>query len=372
MTKEKLISNQCSRCGAPLVKRKNELFCEYCRTSYVLPQDYVDLSSRINQEENNSRFSDDYATDSMQSTITRPQSQLRERKSPVGITLLIFVGIIAIFWVLLNGSDKKGGSSIVSENKQTELDMFSINSSAMPDEYPADFIHNQPLSIGVLIDEISHSEFEIRIYAKNELDRIIYANNKTDQLNIASVSVEDSVGNQYLCDIDNLFTGNKKVEPDDIARVGKLDCTPGYIPSEVKYIKLNVVLTNWGAYNFQIPLDLDFNELEIKHFLDRYDDKFEIKTRINATIPQYIVIHYEDISVIDDNGNYYQYDNCVSSSFTGFDKYPNFIDLADRYTGSQFTCYFKSPIPYEVNAITFIMNIRGNTITHTFTTDTIK
>lgn len=373
LTKEKLITNQCSRCGAPLVQRKNELFCEYCQTRYVLPQEYVDLSRSNNQEEKYSRFSDDYATDSPQPTITLTQSQQRERKSPLGGILLVIFGIVAILMVLFNNSDRKVESSIISESQKTELDMFSMNSSAMPDEYPSDFIHNQPLSIGVLLDKISHSEFVIKVYAKNELDRTIFANSKTDQVIISSVGVEDSLGNQYSCDINNKFNGIDKVEPEDIARVGELDCAPGYIPPEVKSINLNVVLTNWGDYDFQIPLDLNFNELEIEHFLDRYDDKFEINTKINATIPQYIVINYDDISVIDDNGNYYQYDNCGSSFFTGFDKYPNFIDLAERYSpGSQFTCEFISPIPYEVNAITFIMNIRGNTVTHTFTTDTIQ
>jgi len=373
MTKEKLISNQCSRCGAPLVKRKNELFCEYCRTSYVLPQEYVDLSGGENEEENNNRFSESLATDNFRSTIPSSLSQQRERKSPLGGILLVIVGIVAIFMVFFNNSDRKGDSNLISESQKTELDMFRMNSSAMPDEYPSDFIHNQPLSIGVMIDKITHSEFVIKVYAKNELDRTIFANSKTDQVIISSVGIEDSVGNQYSCEISNEFTGIDKVEPGDIARVGVLDCTPGYIPSQVKYIELNLVLSNWGDYDFQIPLDLNFNELEIKHFLDRYDDKFEINTKIYANIPQYIVIDYGDISVIDDIGNYYQYDNCGSSFFTGFDEYPNFIDLAERYSpGSQFTCDFKSPIPYEVNAITFIMNIRGNTVTHTFTTDTIQ
>lgn len=376
MTEKKILANQCSKCGAPLVQRKNELFCEYCKTSFKLPQEYIDYSKGDEQEEKNSLVSENPVIVSQQPTIIPPQFQPRVRKTPVGLLLLVIVGLFIFLWFSFKGFGKKDISGTKDLNEQTELQMYRMNSLAMPDEYPADFIHNQPLSIGVMLDRISYSGFSVSIFAKNELDRTIYANLKTDQMIISSIGITDSTGNQYSCEINNEFTGvYDEMEPEDIAKIGQLYCTPGLIPPEVKFINLKVAFTNWGNYDFQIPLDLDFQELRIKYYLTRQDDSFNIEPVFYATIPQYIVINYDDISVIDDNGIYYPLEYCDDHATIGrlSDEYTFFIDLAEQYDhGFDFFCHFNAPIPYEVNAITFVMNIRGNTVTHTFTTDTVQ
>jgi len=376
MTEKKMFANQCGKCGAPLIQRENELFCDYCKTSFKLPLGFVDYFKSNEQKEENNNLSNNPVTVSQQPTIISSQLQTQVRKTPVGLILLAIAGIFIFLWFSIIGSGKKDISSKKDPNQQTEMQMFRMNSSAMPDEYPADFIHSEPLSIGVMLDNISYSEFSISIYAKNELDRTNYANLKTDQMIISTVDIEDSLGNQYSCEVNNEFTGSyDEMDPEGIAKIGELNCIPGLIPPDVKYIGLKVAFTNWGNYDFQIPIDLNIQEIRIEYNLNRHDDSFDIEPVFYATIPQYIVINYKDISVIDDNGNYYPLEYCDDYSTIGreSDKYIFFIDLAERYDpGSFFYCHFNSPIPYEVNAITFVMNIRGNTITHVFTTDTVQ
>jgi hypothetical protein len=376
MTDKRIIAKQCSRCGAPLVQHRNELICEYCKTSYSLPQEYFDHSTDVEKEDNFSKPPTDPINTSQQSTINSPQFQQKTRKTPVVFILVVIIGITIFLCLTLMGFWKKDKVSTSDPNQETELQMYRMNSSAMPDEYPADFVHNQQLSIGVILKTISYTDFSINIFAENELDRTISANLKSDQMIISTVNMKDSLGNQYSCEINNEFTESyQEMEPNDIARIGLLYCTPGFIPPEVKYIDMEVTFTNWGNYNFQIPLDLNFQELKIEYNLTRNDDSFEIEPEIYAAIPQYIAIKYDDISVIDDNGNYYPLEYCDDYATMGreSENYEYFIDMANHYSsGSFFHCHFSKPIPYEVNAITLVMNVRGNTVTNTFKMDTVK
>ena len=93
MTEKRILANQCSKCGAPLVQRKNELFCEYCKTSFKLPQEYVDNFRGDAQGERFIRISENPVTVSQQPTIIPSQIQPRVRKTPIGLILIVIVGI---------------------------------------------------------------------------------------------------------------------------------------------------------------------------------------------------------------------------------------------------------------------------------------
>ena len=377
MTDSKLIIKQCQRCGASLVQRGNELYCEYCRTSYQLPKNYSDQNEKGEAENRHvpPSFSRLTPPPPIVQYTDLPTAQPKKRARSIWIIAIIVVSGLCGLFAMISSQQKE--TKVSDPNSETELAMYRRNSSAMPDEYPSAFIHGTDLSLGAILDSLSPNEFGVDIYAKNLLDRTIEANKKTDQFIISEVEVSDSLGNSYNCEIWNEFEdAYDSMDPGGIALIGRLVCAPGTLPPETKSITVHAYFTNWGDYIFQISTDLDINELQYDYSLIQYENSFKISTSIYAVIPQFIAIKYSDISLIDDKGNYYAFDHCDSNN-SGFnsssDEFDLFMDLAERYSpGSYIDCYYDVPIPYEVNSMTFVINIRGNVVTHLFTTDTIN
>jgi len=372
---EKLLSKQCIHCGAKLTLREGELLCEYCGSSYEIPNDYVKDDGDNHQKDqiilpSMNQFSP--KTESNSTSYPQYQQKSNSKNSCFVwlIVLLVLGGLVAVFLPKMFLKNDQPNQPINSE-KETESRMFHRLSYDL--EYPADFFHGQPLSVGAIMDFATIDAFEVSIQVKNELSRNIEANLKADQLIIESVEVTDSSSTHYSCEFDNYFTGSEVIEPDEIESVGRISCEPVIHP-EAKFITLNVTFTNWGNYVFQIPLDSIKQNLNFEYTLYRGDNEFQIVITFYSVPPQYITVYFNDISVVDDKGNYYNLDHCSDGGFDISTERAFYAHMADDSGMGNATifCTFEKPILYDINAITLVMNIRGNTITHLFTTDTLN
>mgnify|MGYP001216100527 CR=1 FL=1 len=374
-----MIIKECKKCGAPLVQRGEDLYCEYCRASYKLPRDYNDQPKSFSQNNPypNNTFPN-IPTNLEPSLSPTPPRIPPKKKNALGCIIFILLAVIGVaIWQFLGLSSNKKTIMNVDPNQQIEAEMFRRNSSALPDRYPAGFVHNDMLSIGVILDSVSYDDFQLRVFVKNKLDRTIVANLKTDQMKITDAKITDSLGNQYTCEINEKFTNTDEMKSDDVGSIADMYCRPGFFPSDVKYISVDLTFTNWGKYSFQIPLDLDMSKLTINYNLSRSNNMFVINTSIFSSVPQFISLKLSDISVIDNKGKQYSFDNCSSGNDTlvGYlnEHSEYYVALADEYDpGSFFDCTYNQPIPDDVNSLTFIINIRGNTVTNTFITDTVQ
>lgn len=373
MIENKLLTKMCNKCGAPLIQKGSDLYCQYCQTTYKIPNEYNNSVNNPQQP---------VTSQVPQVTLTRIPSRRRTQNSPpannkpkngivrklLAIFLLIagFIGLFFLFPKLspfFNDPNKlvKATNNAV----QTTLLFLMEEPQRRP---PSSFISATPLSFQAYIERASDTEFTIGIEVQNMLERTIETNLKTDQMIMLSTIVVDNMGNTYSCEIENSFTGiSDVIRPGAERTLGFIHCNPGMLP-EIKFVKTNIVLSNWGTYDFQIPLDSIVENLTVSDQLNRADDKFYYMIDISSVPPQYIGIYFNDISAIDDKGNAYKPSRCSDGSPVGSAENPFYCSVGSV----RIDCQFDQPIPFEANSITFIINNRGNTITKTTTLDTIR
>lgn len=381
-----LLSKNCPRCGAPLVQKNDELFCPYCRSSFKLPKEYINHYSATGPTHPSTVPVPPLppVPARVNSVYTPAPPAKRQRKSGCQIFAILLgaaVLILTLMILLLQGA-KFNLSNLLNGNSMTESQLYGeLNLSNA--QYPSAFIPGQPLSILAVVARFDDSDpsliysFGIEIAAKNELSRNIQLNLKTDQLAIESYSLVDNFNNSYTCNIDNPYVIESQsiLKPGNTFHVGNLYCVPVKLPADVKYLRLNLTFTNWGSYEFQIPFDTDMSALKIDYTLNRRPDSVEFEARFSSDKAQLVAINYRDISLIDSKGNSYPLQECNDPlSIKKFDKNSYFFALASPSSplSPELRCTFSQPVPDDVNAVTLVYTLRGNTVTHTFATDTIQ
>jgi len=368
MTDSKLIVKLCQRCGAPLIQKGREYYCEYCKTGYHLTgqdNDQVKTVEAVSSQEQQTP-----KPVASPPPILRPQGKLQVAKKKNNTWIFVIL-MIALFFIYVRIFGEVQEETPLSDaNLQTEREMYQKNSTGKSDEFPAAFIHGADLSFGAILDSVSQREFEINLYARNLLDRTVIAKNENDRLVVTEVEAQDNLGNQYSCEIWNDFDNSfDEMESGEVEKIAQLNCSPGFIPADAATLEVHTYFTNWGDFTFQIPLTLDASKLQVEYKLTQYADGFSVEPAVFSTDPQYIVINYDDIFVVDDQGKYYALDHCGTSSSSDNDTASReiFIDMAEpREPGSYFSCYYKKSIPSDVESITFGMTIRGEVLTHLF------
>ena len=391
MAEKNLLTKQCIKCGAPLIQKDDELYCEYCHTSYKIPKEYKAEHSNYDQSKGDSD-----PTNIPNPEFYRPipevsqqyhEKQANQQKLSCGRVLLFLLAILGgiglIFYFLTRESHT---AEPIDPQKEIEQQMYEVlaGSTSSVEAFPGGFTYEKPIALGAIIDTVTGTQsnrvFYIEIVVKNLTENPIVSDSKSDRMVILSSTVEDNLGNKYSCQISNYFSNSdlitygQQLNSNQLTELGRLTCN-STLPPEVKYIQVGIELTNWGKYNFQIPMVMDFQKLNLQYTFHQSENDFSINVDFTATPPQYVAIYYNDISVIDDKGNTYPLEYCGDflSSFIGADMGPYYTNIArSSNVWAQLSCEFKGQIPYEVNAITLIMNIRGNTVTHTITTDTVQ
>ena len=383
MVEQKFLTRQCIKCGAPLVKKEDSLFCEYCHTSYEIPGS----ANHRDNEENFKTIVPDLPAQAKSTSYERliPTNQKKSKAVlPVVLVSLMMIFVIWGAFRFLSASSHDSVQISPEAEIQEQMYDFLAGTTSSPEAFPGDFHYEKPIALGAILSFVKGNDvegyFNIDVIVKNLTEDSIVSNKKTDVMLITSITVADNLGNQYPCQIDNDFSNSdvitygQEMGVNQLAKVGRITCNTT-IPPEVKYIQTSIELTNWGTYDFQIPLVFDIEKLEVDYSLYQDDEEFSVNMDFAATPPQYLAIYYNDISVIDDKGNTYPLIYCGDflQSFVGADMGSYYASFAQSSAvWAELDCSFSGPIPYEVNAITLIMNIRGNTLTHTFTTDTVQ
>ena len=383
MTERNMLTRQCSKCGAPLVKKEGYLFCEYCHTSYDIPGSV----NHHDDEKYQPPIVPDLPAQSKSFSYEKPITSNQKKSKAVLPVVLVSLMMAFMIWgayKFLSASSREPAQINPEVEIQEQMYRVLAGSTSSPEAFPGDFHYEKPIAIGAILSFVKGNDiegyFNIDVIVKNLTEDSIVSNKKTDIMLITSTTVVDNLGNHYSCQIYNDFSNNdvitygQEMGVNQLAKVGRITCN-ATIPPEVKYIQTSIELTNWGTYDFQIPLVFDIEKLEVDYSLYQDDEEFSVNMDFAATPPQYLAIYYNDISVIDDKGNTYPLIYCGDflQSFVGADMGSYYASFAQSSAvWAELDCSFSGPIPYEVNAITLIMNIRGNTLTHTFTTDTVQ
>lgn len=285
--------------------------------------------------------------------------------------VLMFLGI-AVAAVLLVPSLNEGFTGKMDQNSETEKWMYRANSSALPDENPADFIHAKMLSLGVIYNgRSSLDEFNMDVYVRNHTNSPLRRQSKSENLGIESLRVTDNNDLVYECSM--LPYEHSDAKPGAVIRVAVVRCKPLLSPL-VKFLNVHTQFTNWGDYDFQIPILLNTEKLNIEYVIQRHADGFNLQIWFFANPPQPVAIFYDDITVLDNTGKIYPLEYCqhnfrdLDSRWTSF-----YSTLAQSYQhGADISCVFRTTIPQEVNAVTVVITIQGKTFTMTSAVDTFS
>jgi hypothetical protein len=373
MIEYKLLTKMCNKCGAPLIQKGDDLFCPYCQTTYKIPNEYVTPGRNPQQPAASqlpaitlTRIPSRRAAQNSVPVVNKPKSNNLRKFFALIFLLAVFMGFILLLPKIMPFfNDPNKPIHETNQASQVTLEYLVAEPQRRP---PSSFVTGTPLSFHTFIGTASAAEFTISVEVQNMLERNIEANLKADQMIILSASVVDNIGNTYICNYENSFTGTTDViRPGAETTLGYIHCNPGMFP-EVKFVKVNIALSNWGTYDFQIPLDSIAENLTVSDHLNRGDDGFHYTIDISSVPPQYIGIYFNDISAIDDKGNAYKPNHCSDGSTMSSTEFRFYSSIGTV----RIYCEFDQPIPYEANSITFILNNRGNTITKTTTLDTIR
>lgn len=356
---EDMLIKECEKCGAPLIIRSGELVCDYCGTRYELPEKFRKEKLQTTPKPQLQQLESQHPK-----TLSTSLETVNEKRSGYGrffVAILIFGVFVAMF--LWWKSDSNKPSTQLDPESQTELKMYDSGEQGNP----ADFIHESPLSLGIVYSSSVFDGFDVELSVQNNTDIDIEGSSKMNHLMIDSLSVSDNTGRAYTCDY-TYEVKSKTVEPGEVTTISYIHCKPDIKP-EVKFLTVDVSLANWGSYNFQIPFSLNLDDLEIVYTIDRFDDSCHLLIHFHSEKPAPVQAYFRDITLVDSIGKTYQCDPSESNhvkeqGYKSFIVAPGFNTYID--------CNINEPIASNVNAITLVMTIRGQTVTLTTPIDTIE
>ncbi len=362
---EELIIKECKRCGAPLTHVENEMVCEYCGARYELPKNFrqnVPTPNPITPVHEQSNFA------------YEPARKPRKSKAIGYIVFLLFVVVLGS--VLLVGKSSiftsQAGDTNGKNNPNAlaELSMYRRNSSALPDQNPADFIHEKTFSYGVIYNGGDDKAFNLHILVENHQDFVIDQNIKADNMQLESEAVSDNTSLIYSCEVTD--TSSQDLEPNQAVSLAYLRCQPILSP-EVKFITVNIAFTNWGQREFQIPINIDMEKLNVRYKIERWSDLASLEISFYADEPQPVGLYFKDISLLDGKGTPIQIEACKAGSTLFGPAGDYFSTLAQSYNhAADINCTIPQSIDGDINAITLVMTIRGKTVSLTTPVDTIS
>jgi hypothetical protein len=215
-----------------------------------------------------------------------------------------------------------------------------------------------------------NKDFNLHLMVMNKQDLAVSQNSKADHMQLENVAVTDNNGTDYQCEVSD--TSNQNLQPNQAASLARLSCQPILSP-DVKFLQVKTQLTNWGAREFQIPITLDMDKLDVRYQVDRRADSAVLDISFYAKEPQNVELYYADISLLDGKGSRISMEPCRPGGAWFGETGPNYSTLAQSYQhGKDLTCEIPQAIGEDVNAITLVMTIRGKTVSLTTPVDTLS
>jgi hypothetical protein len=361
MADPKYLKNQCDSCGGPLRQAGEHFICDYCGRQYF----------RINfPEDSHSRNFPNNHSDNPPMRKDSDNNPQRPKLNFIGcLAIFLFIVLLGLFIYSIENNSKKTAPSQTSEE-----DMFvkkALNySSIYGAKYIGAFNFSPTIYLGaVLMEATEDDETIFHFYVKNKTNQTIDPDSKLYSFSIESINVRDNLGRNYACSI---YDHTDEIEPGNIDHIATVECDTSIIP-EVKFINLEVTTDNWGNYSLQIPIESDFENLNINYILYQDNNKFRMNFDFYSKPSQIISLYYDDIVVSDNHGNIFNPSECRGN--TVFTHPAFYTELVEDTGSNNFDCDFNQIFPSESTAITIALTIRGTTIVETApvdSTDTIR
>jgi len=304
---------ECSRCGAKLKSKGNGIYeCEYCGAQFsATGKAHVGKQSDDDNDTSGAVPAYHLNNNVVPPPIsqTHPSETKKKNVFPAIIGIFLVVGGMFFFGKLGFSSlfsEKDNGSRIEEKMRQYVAPYFGKISNL-----PADFVHHDNYSVGVVIDSLSPvycSGFCIGIPFYNKNMETLEYESKYLNLDIESVAVSDNKNRSYDCTFD--FPTYYQIEQGDVERIGTIYCDDMIMP-DVRLLNVQLVFANFGTESFDLDLSIDFNDLEVIPESYRLSDYEEggftlfqapnIKSEKNYILS----IDQSSLSVVDNLGNVY-------------------------------------------------------------------
>lgn len=219
MAEKNLLTKQCIKCGAQLIQKDDELYCEYCHTSYKIPKEYKAEHSNYDQSKGDSDPTNipnpEFYQPIPEVSQQYHEKQANQQKLSCGRVLLFLLAILGgiglIFYFLTRESHT---AEPIDPQKEIEQQMYEVlaGSTSSVEAFPGGFTYEKPIALGAIIDTVTGTQsnrvFYIEIVVKNLTENPIVSDSKSDRMVILSSTVEDNLGNKYSCQISNYFSNS--------------------------------------------------------------------------------------------------------------------------------------------------------------------